>query len=281
MSISPKANTPLSRMICYYAGLAGIWAICVLEAILLISAWLRYAWIEPEAFSGNWPTMSRVLADGPFFHTRLLGGLSGLGFVAGGVAIAAMMHKRAQIVPIGQAWGFRIKQFLGMAAASLGIVQYFLITRTLTRDLESHMLLSYTFFVGSTSVVLIDLLISARMRRLYKLPDHLLLSPKQRRICSSSISAGIFFLATFIAKDLDANPWPLLTQHIFVLCELIWLATTPVYLALYIPQLRDHFLSDAASFNEAFSQMNESNFAHNGQASCYGQSHVGTAKSSG
>jgi uncharacterized membrane protein len=222
----------------------------VFDAILLISAVLRYVWVEPAAYSGNWPTFSRTLADGPFFHTRLLGGLASLGGFIGGLSIAAMMHQRAQNALTGKGRGFRVKQCLATMFACLSIVQYFLYTRTLTRNHDAHMLLSYIVFTGNTIIILSDVLISDLMRRLYKPTDQLLISPLHRRVGFSVFWSAVLFLITYVAKDMNENPFALLTQRIFTLCELAWIITAHVYSVLYLSQIRTHFGSTArASFH--------------------------------
>jgi hypothetical protein len=273
MPNSIEAENHLIRKIWRNAGF-GMWVLCSLDAVILITAWLRYAWIQPEAFSGEWPTFSRVLADGPFFHTRLLAGLAGLGLFAGGAAVSVMMQERARFAPTGPAWGFKLKRLLASVAASLGIVHYLHITLTLTRDLDSHMLMSYTFFFGMSGVILGDLWLSTRMRRLYRLSEGLLLSPLQRRVGYSILWIGIFFFATYVAKDMNANPWALLTQRLFVLVELLWIIAAHLYAALYVPQICAHFHGTVPP-RCTTEPVLEGNASTDGQSSVYPPVHTG------
>jgi hypothetical protein len=240
MPNATKAKNHWVRTIWRNAGF-GMWVLCGLDAVILVSAWLRFAWIQADAFSGEWPTFSRVLADGPFFHTHLLAGLAGLGLFAGGAAIMVMMRERAQLAATGQDWGFKRKALLAGFAACLGVVHYFHITLTLTRNHDSHMLMSYTFFFGMSGVILGDLWLSTRMRRLCQFSEELLLSALQRRVGFSILWIGIFFFATYVAKDMNSNPWALLTQRLFVLAELTWIIAAHLYAALYVRQIGDHF----------------------------------------
>lgn len=268
-----KAENHLIRTIWRNAGF-GMWVLCGLDALILISAWLRFAWIEPGAFSGEWPTFSRVLADGPFFHTRLLGGLAGFGLFAGGAAIAVMMRERAKLADTGQAWGFNRKALLAGFAACLGVVHYFHITLTLTRNHDSHMLMSYTFFFGMSGVILLDLWLSIRMRRLYRLPEGLQLSAAQRRVGYSVLWTGVFFLASYVAKDMAANPWALMTQRVFVLAELVWIIAAHLYGALYVPQIVVHFRGKVPLQN-ATEPAPDSQAGTNGQSSVSPPVHAG------
>lgn len=219
----------------------GFVVLAAFDAVLLGYAWIHFAESKPEYFASEWPTFSRVLTLQTILYPWLAA-IGGAGLFAGGCALAAMQLSRARAAPRGRGALLGMAG-AGMLAAPLGIVHFFHMSITLSADLEMHMALSYTFFIGMTSVIALDAVSSMLVRRAGV--DDAVVTPRRvhvhGRVGLAAVASALLFLATYILKDVAANPWPSATQKVFVISEASWVVLTHVYALLYVMPIRAYF----------------------------------------
>ena len=220
----------------------GFAVLAAFDAVLLGYAWINFAQARPEYFDSEWPTFSRVLTLQTILYPWLAA-IGGAGLFAGGASLAAMQWKRAKVAATGRA-ALLGMAFAGALSAPLGIVHFFHMSITLSGDLDTHMALSYAFFIGMTTVIALDVACTALARRA-GVADAAMLSPRRARVHRAVgqwvVVSALVFLATYIFKDAAGNPWQGATQKVFVIAEAAWVVLSHVYALMYVTPIRAYF----------------------------------------
>jgi hypothetical protein len=218
----------------------GFAVLAFFNAAMLGNAWLGYALHHPDFLRDTWPTFSRALSSGNTELNALLAGIGGAGLFAGSLALAAMQWQRARQWP--RARGVLIAMgVMAACSALLGIVHYFHVAITLEINNRLHMLLSYTFFFGMSGLIIVDLFCHLSLARLPAPEAPARLTRLHRAIGMGVLGDGAVFLLTYVLKDVEANPWVVGTQRLFVVAEYTWVVLAHAYAVCYIPVLRRHF----------------------------------------
>ena len=213
----------------------GFAVLAAANALLLGWAWLGFASARPD-YAG-WPTFSRALTVGDHDVHRALAAVAGAGLIAGATALAFMFVRLA-----GARTELRPALWLKLAAccgaAALGVVHYFHVAITLAVNNDIHMALSYAFFFGMSGVIAVDLYTSRRFAA-----AGLVLHQHRMRGTWGLLFLGVatVFLATYVLKDVAANPWAEATQRVFVAAETGWIVLAHLYACLWLPAARAHF----------------------------------------
>ena len=218
----------------------GFGVLALLNAVMLGNAWAGYAFHHPDFLRDTWPTFSRALSGGNAVLNMWLAGIAGAGLFAGSLALAAMQWQRAQ--QWQRARGLLAAMgVLAAGAAVLGVVHYFHVSVTLEINNRLHMLLSYTFFFGMSGMIIADLFCHLALARLPAQEAPARLSRAHLATGVGVLVDGTVFLLSYVLKDVEANPWNLATQRVFVVSEYAWVVLAHAYALFYLPVVRGHF----------------------------------------
>jgi len=230
-----------SRIATLWAAAAlGFAVLALFNAAMLGNAWMAYATSHPGFLRDTWPTFSRALSSGDAALNGWLAGIGGGGLFAGSLALAVMQWQRAR--QWRRARGLLAAMSLAAACASvLGIVHYFHVVITLAINNRAHMLLSYAFFFGMSGLIIADLFCHLALERLPARDAPARLTRAHRAIGIGVLVDGALFLFTYVLKDVEANPWSVGTQRLFVVSEYVWVVLAHAYGLCYISVLRRHF----------------------------------------
>ena len=216
-----------------------MYVLAVFNAVLLVSAWIRFALDQPDYFREAWPTFSRALANGNPWPYEWLAGIAGAGLLVGGISLAVMRWRHARRMR-REAGLMRAMALLAGLAGCLGIVHYFHVAISLNVDNHMHMAMSYLFFFGMSFLILFDLLSRPRLDAALARPEARQ-TRAHRKVGVALVTGALLFLLTYVLKDMPWNPLPSPTQKLFVVTELAWIILAHAYAVFYVAPMRAYF----------------------------------------